>query len=360
MSASNPILPARSWADIDLGALVANARTVLSVSGSRLLPMVKANAYGIGAAAATRVLEAVDPWGYGVVAVEEGVELRRSGIRRPIIVFGPLSAEGMETCFREELRPALGDLDQLRTWLATGNRPFHVEIDTGMRRLGFSWNDRELLGEAGRLLAGATGWEGVFTHFHSADVDLDSAGEQWDRFQSVIDAFPRRPALIHAASSAAALQGRRFAGDMVRPGIFLYGGAAGPLAPEVVVRFRAPVVSSRRVSPGDTVSYEATWRATSPTTIVTLAAGYADGVPRALGGRGSVELGGALHPIVGRVTMDFTMVDVGNAAVPIGSIATIYGGAVSLDAQAAAAGSISYELLTGLGGRVARRYAEGK
>ncbi len=321
--------------------------------------MVKANAYGIGAAEATRALEAVDPWGYGVVTAGEGVELRRAGIRRPIVVFEPLSTEGVEICLREEMRPVIGDLDQLRRWLATGDRPFHVEIDTGMRRLGFDWNDRSLLGEAGRLLAGAVGWEGLCTHFHSADVDLESAGVQWDRFQSVLSGFPRRPALIHAASSAAALEGRRFAGDMVRPGIFLYGGAAGVPAPEVVVRFRAAVVSRRMVLPGDTVSYEATWRATEPTTIVTLAAGYADGIPRALGGVGKVEVGGALYPIVGRVTMDFTMVDVGDADVPIGAIATVYGGAISLDAQAAAAGGISYELLTGLGGRVVRRYVGG-
>jgi alanine racemase len=360
VSTSNPIPPARAWADIDLGALVANARTVLSVSGSRLLPMVKANAYGIGAVEATRALEAVDPWGYGVVTVDEGVALRRAGIRRPIVVFGPLSAEGVGACLREEFRPVIGDLDQLRGWLAAGDRPFHVELDTGMGRLGFSWDDRDLIGEASRLLDKATGWEGLFTHFHSADTDPDSAGMQWDRMQSVIDALPRRPALVHAANSVAALQGRRFAGDLVRPGIFLYGGAAGAPIPEVVVQFRAPVVATRRVAPGDSVSYGGIWRAKSPSTIVTLAAGYADGVPRALSGVGKVELEGVVYLIVGRVTMDFTMIDVGNANVPIGSVATVFGGAVSLDDQASTAGTISYELLTGLGHRVARRYSGGR
>ncbi|MEZ4412650.1 MAG: alanine racemase [Gemmatimonadales bacterium] len=359
MSASNPIPPARAWADIDLGALVANARTVLSVSGSRLLPMVKANAYGIGAAAATHALEAVDPWGYGVVTPEEGLALRREGIRRPIVVFGPLSPEGMDHCLRGDLRPVIGDLEQLRRWLAAGDRPFHVEIDTGMSRLGFSWNDRHLLGEAGSLLEKASGWEGVFTHFHSADTDLDSAGGQWDRLQAVIAAFPRRPPLVHAANSAAAMQGHRFAGDLIRPGIFLYGGVAGMASPEVVVRFRAPVVSSRRVAAGESVSYGATWRAGSDVNIVTLGAGYADGLPRSLSGVGKVELGGILRPIVGRVTMDFTMVDVGDAEVPVGAVATIFGSAPSLDAQASAAGTISYALLTGLGPRVIRRYSEG-
>jgi alanine racemase len=119
------------------------------------------------------------------------------------------------------------------------------------------------------------------------------------------------------------------------------------------------VVAIRRLAPGDTVSYGASWRAERPTTVVTIAAGYADGVPRALSGTGSVELAGAVYPIVGRVTMDFTMVDVGNVEAPFGAVATIFGGAVSLDAQAAVAGTISYELLTRLGGRVVRRYSGG-
>ena len=136
MSASNPIPTARAWADVDLGALVANARTVLSVSGSRLLPMVKANAYGLGAVPVARALEAVDPWGFGVATVEEGVELRRAGIRRPIVVFSPISADAIEACLREDLRPVFGDLEGLRRWIAAGDRPFHVEIDTGMARAG--------------------------------------------------------------------------------------------------------------------------------------------------------------------------------------------------------------------------------
>ena len=318
--------------------------------------MVKANAYGIGAAEATRALEAVDPWGYGVVAVEEGTALRRAGIQRPIVVFGPVTDKGADACVQEDLRPAIGDLGALRRWLARGDRPFHVEIDTGMGRLGLPWRDRELIGELGTLLSSAKGWEGLFTHFHSADSDRESVWTQWERLNGVVAALPRRPAMVHAANSAAALQGAHFAGDLVRPGIFLYGGAAGSRNPDTVVRLRAPVVATRRVVPGDTVSYGASWRAARPTTIVTIAAGYADGVPRSLGGRGAVELAGAVHPIAGRVTMDFTMVDVGDTEPPIGTPATIFGGAVSLDAQAEAAGTISYELLTGLGPRVPRRY----
>ncbi len=360
MSASNPIPTARAWADVDLGALVANARTVLSVSGSRLLPMVKANAYGLGAVPVARALESVDPWGFGVATLAEGVELRRAGIRRPIMVFSPLSSDGFEVCLREDFRPVFGDLEGLRRWIALGDRPFHVEIDTGMARLGFRWSNAAELSEAGRLLGSATGWEGAFTHFHSSDFDAHAVQQQWERLNGAVAGFPRRPAMVHAANSAAALRGKAFAGDMVRPGIFLYGGVAGVdvPGPRTVVRFRAPVVARRRLGAGDSVSYGASWRAPKDTTIVTVAAGYADGIPRALSSAGSVELGGRVYPMVGRVTMDFVMVDVGDAEVPLGAVATLYGGAVTLEAQAAAGCTVNYEILTGIGARVARRYGE--
>lgn len=319
--------------------------------------MVKANAYGIGAVEAARALEAVDPWGYGVATPAEGALLRRAGIRRPILVCGPLSAGTIDECVKEELRPVIGDLAGLELWLARGDRPFHVEIDTGMSRLGFSWRDRSLLAEAAGLLASAPGWEGIFTHFHSADLDIATVQAQWHRFLQVRAALPSRELLVHAANSAAALRGRAFAGDLVRPGIYLYGGAVheGP-DPHPVVRLRAPVVATRRIEAGDTVSYGATWQAPGPTNIVTLAIGYADGLLRSLGTGGRVELEGELRPIVGRITMDSTMVDVGESVVPLGAVATLYGGMISLDAQARAAGTISYELLTALGARVSRRY----
>jgi len=319
--------------------------------------MVKANAYGTGAVEAARALEAVDPWGFGVATTAEGAALRRAGIRRPILVFSPVTAGAVDDCLRDDLRPVIGDLPGLRLWLGKGNRPFHVEIDTGMARLGFPWRDRGMIAEAGALLASAEGWEGVFTHFHSAEHDLASIQTQWHRFMQVTAALPGRQVLVHAANSAAALRGRAFAGDLVRPGIYLYGGAVaeGP-DPKTVVRLRAPVVATRRLEAGDTVSYGATWRAPAPTTVATVAIGYADGIPRALGARGTVEIDGMVRPIVGRITMDFSMVDIGDVDVPLGAVATLYGGAISLDAQAAAAGTISYELLTSIGARVPRRH----
>lgn len=349
---SIPQETARVWAQVHLGALVRNARTVAQRSGARLLPMVKANGYGLGALEVARALEALDPWGFGVATVEEGAELRNGGIARPILVFSPLEAALIPRYQAHDLRPVICDGEALSAWLGAGQSPFHVEVDTGMARAGFRWN-----GDAAwqAQLGGARGWEGIFTHFHSADTDAASVHRQWKRFQQVLQSLPRRPELVHAANSAAALQGNTYAADLVRPGIFLYGGSAGTDIPERVVELHARVVGLRTVRAGDSVSYGATWTAPRDTTIATLAAGYADGIHRSLGNAGRVELNGQVFPIVGRVTMDCLMLAT-EGPVALGDMATIFGGLVSLDEQARHAGTISYELLTSLGSRVVRRY----
>jgi alanine racemase len=353
--------PARAWVDVDLGALRANARTIAAVAGSRLLPMVKANGYGLGAVAVARALEPLAPWGYGVASAEEGAALREAGIARPILVVSPLLPAAIESHLAHDLRPTIGDPGALGAWCARSDRPFHVEIDTGMSRAGIRWDDAPGLAAIGTMLRTARGWEGIFTHFHSAETDPASARAQWDRLQAVLASLPSRPALLHAANSAGALQGRALAGDLIRPGIFLYGGEAGGPAPAVVAALRTRVVAVRRIRAGDTVSYGGTWRATHATTVATLSVGYADGFPRAADPEAPrrprlIELGGTIVPVVGRVTMDMTMVDVGDATPSPGDVATVYGGRVSIDRQAAAAGTIAYELLTALGPRVPRRY----
>ncbi len=358
-----PSATARAWVDVDLGALVANARTLAQACGTRLMPMVKANGYGLGAAQVARALEPVDPWGFGVATVEEGLAVRASGVSRPVLVVSPLTPDALGPVLEHGFRPTIGDPAMLGSWIARSNGPFHLEIDTGMARAGIRWDDEAALREAARLLDSASGWEGIFTHFHSADSDPASVSEQWRRFQSVVSALPRRPALVHAANSAAALQGHDYAGDLARPGIFLYGGKAGDAAPapRPVASLRVQVVAVRRVAAGESVSYGATWRAPRTTTIATLGVGYADGLPRAAERKDEsrprqVELRGRAVPLVGRVTMDMCMVAVDDGQVAVGDVATIFGGLVSLDEQARAAGTISYELLTALGNRVPRCY----
>lgn len=316
--------------------------------------MVKADAYGLGAVRVARALERLEPWGYGVATVQEGAELRAAGIRRPIVVFTPARAE-LEAEYRASaLTAVLDDPAVAARW----GMPFHLEIDTGMGRAGIRWDAAEQL-----AAIRSPHLEGVFTHFHSADTDPASVSWQWERFQHALGLLPRRPALVHAANSAGIFRlDQRL--DLARPGVFLYGGSAGPdlPPPEPVVALKARVVSVRRLAAGDSVSYGAEWRAAAPTTIATLAIGYADGVRRAVRGQAQVLLGGCRRPIVGRVTMDMLMVDLGSNSpgIRVGDVATLVGGdgteAISLDEFAGWAGTISYEILTGLGRRLPRRY----
>jgi len=350
---SIPAETARAWADVNLGAVVANARTVAAASGARLLPMVKANAYGVGVLPVVHALESLEPWGFGVATPEEGAQLRAAGVTRPVVVFTPLLPSLIPNYHRHDLRPAIGDVQALAAWLREGDRPFHLEFDTGMARAGLR---AEEAGACSVLLEGSRGWEGAFTHFHSADCDPASVDRQWALFQDLLRSLPRRPALVHAANSAAALRGPAFAADMVRPGIFLYGGDVPGVPAVPVVRLQCRVVALRTVRAGETVSYGATWTAPRDTRVATLAIGYADGLHRSLSNTGAVEINGRVAPIIGRVTMDFTMVSVDDGCV-VGDVATIIGGLVSLDDQARRAGTISYELLTAMGSRIVRRYA---
>jgi alanine racemase len=355
MTTTIPALAERAWVDVDLAALVANARTVQARAGTRLLPMVKANGYGLGAVAVARALQPLRPWGFGVATPWEGAQLRSGGVAGPIVVFAPLCPAWIPHYLEHHLTPSIGDVQALATWLPLG-RAFHLEIDTGMGRAGIRWDDAPQLREAAALLGTATQWEGLFTHFHSADTDPLATHAQWTRFQDAIASLPPRPPFVHAANSAAALRGTEYALDLVRPGIFLYGGSAGPDTPRPVARLSASVVATRAICAGESVSYGATWRASQDTRVATLGIGYADGMPRSLSSRGFVELHGERCLVVGRVTMDMTVIEVGARPVQVGDVAVVYGGLVSLDEQARAADTVSYELLTRIGRRIPRHH----
>jgi alanine racemase len=344
--------------EVDVGALVDNARTVAKIAGTRLLPVVKANAYGVGAALVSRALEQLDPWGYGVATIEEGAELRAAGIARPILVFMPARAQRFDEYDRHELTPALGDAGSILEWTARGDRPFHVEIDTGMRRAGVRWDEVDELGEA----VDTPALEGCFTHFQSADRRDGSAEQQLERFVGAVQRLPRRPALLHVANSAAALRGKQFAFDLVRPGIFLYGGlpAEGLTAPRPVVSVRTRVLSVRRVRKGESVSYLESWVAPHDTVVATLGMGYADGIRRVAGlsGKAHVLLRGKRCPIVGLVQMDMTLVETGTLEVQVGDVATVVGAEakqqITLEEFAGWSGEVPHEFLTGLGPRLPR------
>ena len=350
---------ARAWVEIDLGALRRNGERIRRQSGVPIVPMIKADAYGLGAVPAALALEPLDPWAYGVATVDEGIALREAGVTRRILVFTPLAERDIDAAHEASLTPCFGRRGAIERWSATGTA-WHLSVDTGMGRTGVRWDEIDRLDD----LLRTSPPEGAFTHFHSAARDDGSREAQEHLFERALAAMPRRPAILHCENGVAAERRGASRWSLVRPGIFLYGVCfEGALVqPEPVVHVRARVVELRMRYEGESVSYDATWRAPGTRRIATLAIGYADGYPRALSNRGEVLLNGHRVPVVGLVTMDMTMVDVTDVPCAIGDTATLVGsahGALVSVADAAAWAEMSpYELLTGLRARMPRLHLE--
>ncbi|MEO8911019.1 MAG: alanine racemase [Gemmatimonadaceae bacterium] len=350
---------ARARVEIDLGALQRNGAAVARRAGVPLLPMIKADAYGLGASAALRALEALEPWGFGVATVAEGEELRTLGVTRPVVIFTPLHELDFPRARALRLTPTLGFPREIEAWQHAGGGTWHLSIDTGMSRAGIPWREIDSIVQVVALAPP----EGAFTHFHSAELDDGTLYTQEKRFREAISRLPSRPKLLHTDNSAAFARHGRSDWDLVRPGIFLYGvgsGTSAAIQPEPVVSLRAPIVEIRKLEAGETVSYNAAFRAERPARIATLSVGYADGYPRALSGTGSVLIGGTIAPIAGMVTMDMTMIDVTTVRCEVGDAATLIGRsgstALTVERVADTAGISPYELLTGLRSRVERTY----
>jgi alanine racemase len=280
-----------------------------------------------------------------------------------VIAFTPLLPDDFEAARIAKLTPALGEPAAIAAWADSGGGPWHLAIDTGMSRAGVRWDEIGIVADLVRRCPP----EGAFTHFHSAELDDGSMTLQERRFRDAVAALPARPALLHTDNSAAIVRRpphHEPPWSIVRPGVFLYGvgsGAGALLAPEPVVRVLARVVELRDVREGESASYDATWTASRPARVATLAIGYADGYRRSLGNVGTVLVHGTRAPVVGTVTMDMTMCDVTGIPCAIGDVATVIGrdGAESatVDEVAAACALSPYEILTGLRQRLPRRYA---
>jgi alanine racemase len=349
--------PTRAWVEIDLGALQRNAATLRRRAGVPLLPMIKADAYGLGAVAVAEALESIDPWGFGVATVDEGAELRAAGVDRPILLCTPTPAEELAIVRAHRITPSLSHPASIRRWAELGGGAWHLAIDTGMSRAGVTWTDVGSLDAAIRDCPP----EGAFTHYHSADRDRSSVRRQERRFREAIAALPATPPILHAENGPAIEHATGSTWTIARPGIFLYGvGSGGAVEPEQVIHVQARVVDLRTIASGETVGYYATYRAVGIRRIATLSIGYADGLPRALGNRGRVLIRGRPAPIAGLVTRDMTMVDVTDIDCELGDVATAIGGhgegALTVADAAGMVDMSPYELLTGLRGRLARRY----
>ena len=352
----------RAWVEVDLGALKRNARTMAARAKVPIVPMIKADAYGLGAVAVARALESMEPWGYGVATVDEGEELRAAGIARHILVVTPLLPWDFDTARAARLTPILGDPAAIRHWHAGGGGAWHLGIDTGMHRAGLPW---WRIADVISVVA-LHPPEGACTHFHSADR-VDGANQlQQDRFRAAVGALPARPRFLHAENSPGLERQSPSPWDLVRPGVFLYGvggNEGSAVTPAPVASLRGRIVAIREVPDGESVSYSATYRAKGVRRVATVALGYADGYRRALSNRGTALIHGKRVPVVGLVTMDMTMLDVTGVACDVGDVATLMGrdGDELLDVNdvARVADMSPYELLTGLRHRLPRLYVEG-
>ena len=363
-----------TWAEIDLDALAANLAAVRQrVRAAPILAVVKADAYGHGAVEVARALEAEGVETFGVALPEEGIELRRAGIARPIVLLGGFTPEQAEPVLAHDLIPAIYRPDQVAALAGAASRrgvraKAHLKIDTGMGRLGLPAADvpafAPLLEETRAIdLCGA------FSHLAVADDPADPFTRlQIDLFLRALEALRERslrPAQVHLANSAAILDHPPAWLTLVRPGLVLYGYLPSdrmtPLAVRPVLSLRSRIIYLKSVPPGTSLGYGRTFVASRTTRVGSLALGYDDGVPRSVGNKGHVLVRGRKAPIIGRVSMDLTTVDLGEIPdVALGEEAVVIGRsgqeALGADQVAAWAGTITWEVLCGIGSRVPRLY----
>lgn len=361
--------PERAHARIDLEALRHNARLLAGAAGTaRLMAVVKADGYGHGAVASARAaLEGGAAW-LGVHTVGEAEELRAGGIDAPVLVLGPITGGEWARAAAAGAEVAAWAEPGLRAAVAAGVPGIHLKVDTGMGRLGAAPGDLPgLAGAASSLGAPVTG---VMTHFATADeTDGPNAGfmrEQLIRFRAaarqVKERFPE--ALVHAANTAATLREPDTRLDMVRCGIALYG--CSPFGDDPVARGLRPVMtwvsviaSVKTVHSRDSVGYGRTWRAARGTRIGLVPVGYADGYARSLGNRADVVVSGRRVPVVGTVSMDQLTVDLGpesteDVGAPVVLLGADGGERITAEELASLRGTISYEVVCGVGRRIPR------
>jgi alanine racemase len=379
MTDQSKIMGRPTWAEIDLAALAANFRLIRRHVGSdvKVMAAVKANAYGHGAVECARRLEAEGVDWFGVALPEEGRELRRAGITKPILCLGGFWNGQEALCLQERLTPVVYRIDMIESFDRAARdhgvvADVHLKVDTGMGRLGVRAG---ALPEFCDALARCRNirLDGLMTHLAAADDPNreDFTRSQLDRFawaETVLRERGFTPTYLHGANSAAAFAFSESRGNMVRPGATLYGFVRDVLPPNIPVPPLRPVMSVRsrimllkKVDKGEKLGYDCTFETTRESLIATLPIGYDDGYLRVLSNRGQVIVRGEFAPVVGRVSMDLTLIDVTDVAgVSLDDRVTLLGkeGELVVTAEdiAGLAGTISYEIACGISPRVPRVY----
>ena len=365
-----------TFCSVDLAALRWNFRQVRKKVGRKVkvLSVVKANGYGHGAREVAKALEHEGSDAFGVATLEEGVELREAGIRSPIVILAGFYPAQLDQLLRHRLIPVACELDGLRRLETLARKRgvslgFHLKVDTGMGRIGFLASEIDSwLPELSRLRSLRLG--GLFSHFsHAENVGGIYTQNQLKLFHGLVarlSAAGYDPPLIHLANSAAVITLPSSHFSMVRPGLMLYGiypspGMASQVALKPVLSWKTRILQLKKIPKGSSISYGQTFVTRRESLIATLPVGYADGYPRLLSNRGAVLVRGKRAPIVGRVCMDLTMVDVTDIEkIKQGDEVVLLGEQererISADEMAGWAETISYEIFTSISARVPRIY----
>ncbi|MGH3085880.1 MAG: alanine racemase [Rubrobacteraceae bacterium] len=355
--------PSRTWAEVDLGAIRHNVRELKRRAGnSRLMAVVKADAYGHGAVPVAKAALEAGADSLAVVTVEEGAELREAGISAPILVFTDLSPDKLPLAEKLGLAVTAHSLESAKRVSKHPDLEAHLKINTGMNRWGVAPSEvgevREMLGE---------NLSGVYTHFSCADCDEDETKKQIRLFDEVLAVHSFGDVLVHAANSAATLWHPEARYDCVRPGVAVYGlhpggGDSSSENLHPAMGLKSYVADVRRLGAGEGVSYGLTFRARESMFAATVSVGYAEGYRRTLSGRAEALIGGERRPLLGRVTMDACVFEV-DEGVSVGDEVVLLGGQdgerITAEELGSLAGTINYEISTGINPRrVERSYLD--
>ncbi|MGJ0394742.1 MAG: alanine racemase [Methylocystis sp.] len=362
---TEPLDPAETGVlTVDLAALADNWRTMARLAGgAECGAVVKADAYGLGLAPAARALLLAGCRTFFVANVVEGEAARAVAPDATIYVLDGLVPGAARRLAAADLIPALGSLGEIEEWAATGGRPrAAIHFDTGMNRFGVPIHEAAEAAERARKITPTL----VMSHFVSSQMrDAARNARQIEDFLDARARFAEIPASMSNSSAVFLPQRPHF--DLIRPGYALYGGNPTPYAEcpvRPVARLTARILSVRDIEPGISVGYDAVWSAQKRTRIATIGVGYADGVPVGATGcdgkaAGEALVGGVRCPFIGRVSMDYVVLDVSKAppdAARRGEWAELLGDDICIEEAASRAGTIGYEILTRLGARFSRRY----
>ncbi|HHU61039.1 MAG TPA: alanine racemase [Natronincola sp.] len=361
------------WAEVSLDNIAYNVQQIREFIGPdcELMAVIKANGYGHGALETAYTMIANGTNWIAVALPEEAVRLRRGGITAPILVLGAVGADELEVCVAQDLvvtvfEPHIAKLLSKAAVEQQKVAKVHIKVDTGMGRLGLLSRDFFDLVDLVLELPGLE-IEGVFTHFAQAEnPDMEFTNKQWQRFTEIRKSLESKGInipLFHAANTAAAFFFPESRLDLVRVGLGLYGmypDERRPLKLKPALSLKTKIAFVKRLPAGSPVSYNSTYITKMETSVAILPIGYADGLSRGLSNKGKVLIGGNLCPIVGNVTMDHTMVDVGDLPVQIGDEVILIGangqGQITVHDWAETLGVIDYEVTCGLSTRVERIY----